>query len=207
LSGEVAVLAQIEKELVSSRMNDGKCDPIGRFWCGSMSEEPSKGNLWMLDLDNQLHHKVENVSCSNGLVWTDDGKTMYYIDTPTGTLDAFDYDLDTGAIKNRREVLRNQWGGYFDGMTIDEDDNLYIAIWGGGAVYKIDPLKKRLLQKITLPGVKNVTSCAFGGENLSDLYITSSSLGTNPKDEPNAGALFRVALKDAKGRPAFKYLG
>lgn len=132
---------------------------------------------------------------------------MYYIDTATGHLEAFDYDLDTGAIGNRRVAINNTWDGYFDGMTIDAEDNVYIAVWEGGAIYKIDPKKGILLATIKVPGVKNVTSCAFGGPNLSDLYITSATKGSDPKHEPNAGALFKISLTDVQGVPAFEFQG
>ena len=207
-SGKITVLSEMEKGL-GNWMNDGKCDPAGRFWCGSQSLDlgVSAANLWMLDRDHKLHHKIDKVTCSNGIVWTSDSKLMYYIDTVTGSLDAFDFDIDTGAIKNRRSVLKNEWGGYFDGMTIDAEDNLYIAIWQGGAVYKIDPKRAKLLATIEVPGVRNVTSCAFGGSDFNDLYITSAAKGTDPKVEPNAGALFKIKLTDTRGMPAVEFDG
>ena len=206
--GNAIALAEVEKGL-GNRLNDGKCDPRGRFWCGSMNFKflPGAGNLWMLDTDHKVHHKLGHVTCSNGLVWTGDGRLMYYIDTFTGRLDVFDYDIDTGAIENRRAAVENTWGGHFDGMTIDADDNVYIATWAGGAVLKIDPRSGELLAKIVVPGVMNVTSCAFGGAKLNDLYITSSANGADLKDEPNAGALFKITLTDAVGLPAFEFQG
>jgi sugar lactone lactonase YvrE len=206
--GKITAIADVEKGL-GNRMNDGKCDPAGRFWCGSMNFKflPGAGNLWMLDTDHQVHHKLGNVTCSNGLVWTGDGKRMYYIDTFTRHLDVFDYDVSTGAIENRRIAVENTWTGHFDGMTIDADDNVYIATWAGGAVLKIDPRTGDLLARIEVPGVKNVTSCAFGGAKLNDLYITSSANGADLEEEPNAGALFRIRLADAAGLPAFEFQG
>jgi sugar lactone lactonase YvrE len=132
---------------------------------------------------------------------------MYYIDSNTGTIDAFDYDIETAAISNRRIAATNLWGGYFDGMTIDSEDNLYVAVWQGGAVRKINSRTGKLLATITVPGVKNITSCAFGGENLDELYITSSAHNADLKDEPNAGALFKLKLTDSHGVPAFEFKG
>ncbi len=206
--GNVNVICELEAGL-GNRLNDGKCDPAGRFWCGSMNFEfkPKAGNLWMLDNQRKLHHKLADVTCSNGLVWTRDAKLMYYIDTMTGHLDCFDYDIETGEIRNRRIAVKNQWPGHFDGMTIDAEDNVYIAIWEGSAVRKINPKTGALLATIKVPGVKNVTSCAFGGPTLSDLYITSSAKGSDPKNEPNAGALFKITLPNTQGLPAFEYRG
>ena len=206
--GKMTILVEVE-ETPENRMNDGKCDPAGRFWCGSMNFHlaPRAGNLWMLDKDRNVHHKLSHVTCSNGLVWTKNAKLMYYIDTFTGHLDVFDYDVATGAIENRRVAVENTWGAYFDGMAIDADDNVYIALWDGGAVLKIDPRTAELLARIEVPGVKNVTSCAFGGAKLNEMYITSSGKGADPEAEPNAGALFKITLDDAVGVPAFEYQG
>jgi sugar lactone lactonase YvrE len=207
-SGQVSSLVEL-KEHPRNRTNDGKCDPAGRFWCGSYNFDmtPNVCNLWMLDLDQKLHHKLGGVTVSNGLVWTADATTMYYIDSVSGHLDAFDYDNATGNISNRRNAATNVWGGYFDGMTIDDEDNVYIAIWEGGAVLKIDPRSGKLLEKIEVPGVRNVTSCAFGGPTLSDLYITSSGKDTKPAEEPNAGAIFKIEIHSSRGVAAFEYKG
>lgn len=193
----------------SVRMNDGKCDPAGRFWCGSMAFDftARAGNLWMMDTNLKIHHKLDKVTISNGLVWTADSKTMYYIDTPTGQIDAFDFELETGEIKNRRIVYKHEMSGYLDGMTIDTEDNLYVATWEGSAVYKINPKTGSVISIIEVPGASRITSCAFGGPNLEDLYITSSAQDTDPEKEPNAGALFRAKIKDACGVPAFEFKG
>ena len=112
--------------------------------------------------------------------------------------------------------MTNQWGGHFDGMTIDSEDNLYIAVWGGSAVQKVSSSNGELLATITVPGVLNVTSCAFGGDQLQDLYITSAQQESTPKaskapneehSETNAGDLFKVHLSDCQGLPANQYLG
>jgi sugar lactone lactonase YvrE len=168
---------------------------------------PGASNLYMMDTDQRIHHKLDNITTSNGIVWTEDAKTMYYIDTGNNRVDAFDFDIDSGDIKNRRTVVSNKWGGYFDGMTIDTDDNVYIAIWGGGKVLKINPKTGELLATVKVPGVENVTSCAFGGSDLRDLYITTSGEGADHEKFPNAGALFRIQLENAQGLPAYEFLG
>jgi sugar lactone lactonase YvrE len=161
----------------------------------------------MLDQGRQLHHKLDDVTISNGITWSADAKRMYYIDTETGRLDVFDFELETGKIANRRLCVQNTFGGHFDGMTIDAADNLYVAAWGAGAVYIIDPVKSILLDRISVPGVKNVTSCAFGGEKLNQLFITSSADKTRIEDEPNAGALFCIELAGVQGVKSFEYAG
>lgn len=205
---KITPLANLEQGS-GNRMNDGKCDPAGRFWCGSMHPDftAGAGNLWMMDKDLRVEHKIGGVTISNGLAWSADAKTMYYIDTPTGQVDAFDYDIATGAITNRRTAVKNTWEGYFDGMTIDSDDNLYVAMWGGGCVIKLNPRTGELLAKISVPGVKNVTCCTFGGKNLDELFITSSGQGADPQEEPNAGAIFHLSLPGCRGLPAFEFLG
>ncbi len=206
---QFAVIATLEENIATNRMNDGKCDPAGRFWCGSMVNDFSHpgANLWMLDKDHDLQLKLSDVTISNGIVWNAAHDTMYYIDTKTNKVDAFNYDNDTGAINNRRTAVVNSSGGHFDGMTIDSDDNIYVAIWEGSAVRKFNPVSGELLATIKVPGVKNVTSCAFGGDKLQDLFITSAAEDANLEEQPNAGALFKISLPDCRGLPANQYLG
>lgn len=208
----ISVLASPEINIVANRMNDGKCDPAGRFWCGSMDlgcNFPS-GNLWMLDQQQKLSHRLSDITISNGIAWNKACDTMYYIDTASNRVDAFDYDKASGAISDRRPVVINQWGGHFDGMTIDSDDNLYIAIWGGSAVQKVNPKNGKQLATIAVPGVSNVTSCAFAGDELQDLYITSAQQESTQEkslNETNAGDLFKIHLSDCQGLPAYQYVG
>ena len=207
-SGKLTKLSEVH-EHSRNRSNDGKCDPAGRFWWGSFNFDltPEACNLWMLDTDHSLHHKLDKIGVSNGLVWTSDGKTMYYIDSLLQRLDAFDYEIENGCISNRRSVVQNSWGGYFDGMTIDRDDNVYIALWEGGAVVKLNPRTGKLIERIEVPGCLNITSCAFGGPRMNDLYITSSGKDAQLETEPNAGALFKVSINNSEGCKAFEYKG
>jgi sugar lactone lactonase YvrE len=174
------------------RMNDGKADPRGRFLAGSMAydETPGAGALYRLDPDHRVDVLVEGVTVSNGLAWTADGATMYYIDTPTSGVDAFDYDLDNGTLANRRRVITiPESAGHPDGMTIDDDGHLWVALWEGWAVrrYAADGT---LLAVVDLP-VSQVTSCAFGGPDRGDLYITSATPSDGEAEQPHAGGLFR----------------
>ena len=206
--GRTSMLASLD-EPPTNRMNDGKCDPAGRFWCGSMSFDFTQGagTLWMLDTDKSVHRKLENVTISNGIVWTANARTMYYIDTNTGSIDAFDFDVEKGTIENRRSIYSHTGPGHLDGMTIDTEDNLYVALWDGGAIYKIDPRKSTILGVIRVPGVSRVTSCAFGGKNLQDLFITTASTGVDMHEQPNAGRLFKIELPDTRGVPAREFDG
>lgn len=179
------------------RFNDGKCDPSGRFWVGTLALDSRRRGaaLYRMDGDKSIRVMVDSVSISNGIVWTKDKKTMYYNDTPTGTVQAFDYDDKTGAISNRRVVVRiPKGGGGPDGMTIDADGNLWVALWGSGTVGKFDPRTGQLLQKVIVPA-PNVSSCAFGGKDLDILYITTARAWMNEeklKQFPLSGGLFAV---------------
>jgi sugar lactone lactonase YvrE len=193
------------------RFNDGKCDPAGRFWAGTMAIDESgrQGALYCLDTTGGISRKVESVAISNGMAWSHDQRTMYYIDTPTSAVAAFDYNVDTGAIGNRRVAFPvPQKLGWPDGMTIDADGMLWIALWDGWAVTRWDPRKGRLLEVIPLP-VARVTSCAFGGADLGTLYVTSARVGIADealRSQPQAGSIFALDVR-VKGVPAFAYRG
>ena len=186
-----------EAHLPGNRYNDGKCDPAGRFWVGSMSlqEEPGVGSLYMIDHDGSIIRQLEGVTISNGLAWSNDYHTMYYIDTPTFEVAAFDYDLSTGAISNRRVAIRiPESEGYPDGMTIDREGCLWIAHWDGWQVTRWNPDTGRKLKHLPMP-VSRVTSCTFGGDTGNDLYITSARTGLSTAElarQPLAGAVFVV---------------
>ena len=209
-SGQVEYLQKVEGEYPDNRFNDGKCDPAGRFWAGTMPYKGGDGgSLYRLDTDGSVHHQFGGVGCSNGLVWTSDNSTFYYIDTHKRRVDAFDYELATGAISNRRTAFEcDPEKGFPDGCTIDEEDMIWIAFWGGGRVGRYNPATGECLENIEIPGAKQITSCAFGGANLNELYITSASEGLSDEkmiEQENAGSLFRhqVSVKGVKA-PAFK---
>jgi len=204
-------IAHPEADRPGNRFNDGKCDPAGRFWAGTMpaGDPGPTGSLYCLDPDLHVERRETGVACSNGLAWTRDARTMFYIDTPTRVVSAYDYDLATGAISNRRPVVEiPECQGWPDGMTIDDNDNLWIALWGGSAVVCQDPRTGKLLERIDVP-VTHVTSCAFGGPDWRDLYITTARARWDryePDPQPLAGNLFRVRLP-LPGRPTDLFAG
>lgn len=193
------------------RFNDGKCDPAGRFWVGTMDLGFKEGvaSLYKMDTGKTIHKMLDGVTISNGIVWTADKKTMYYVDSHLGRIDAFDYENTDGCICNRRTVLSiPQEMGSPDGMTIDSEGMLWVALWGGNSVGRFDPLTGALLQKIAVPAPQ-VSSCAFGGKNLDVLYITTARGGM--LDEalaayPLSGGLFSVK-PGVKGVEAEFYKG
>ncbi|MFP4430717.1 MAG: SMP-30/gluconolactonase/LRE family protein [Spirochaetaceae bacterium] len=196
-------LAEFDKHAPGNRGNDGKCDPQGRFWFGSMSPEaePGQASLYRLDPDLSLHRMLSGVSISNGIVWTRDGGAMFYIDTPTREVWRFAFDPETGTISDKQVALRiPQELGYPDGMTIDAQDRVWIAMFGGHGVTVWDPYGGSLLGKVEVPA-KNVTSCAFGGPNLDRLFVTTARILTTDEElarHPYAGSVF-VAETEAQG--------
>lgn len=210
-SGRVTAIADPEADKPDNRFNDGKCDPAGRFWAGTMavSGGGTPGALYTLETDGRVTKKLEGIGISNGICWSHDRKTMYYIDSPTQHVAAFDYHPETGEISNRRVAVEiPKSDGLPDGMTIDERGFLWIALWGGYGVVCHDPLTGRRHAKIEVPA-SQVTACAFGGDDLEDLYITSAREGLSDeilRDQPFAGGLFRTRV-GVKGVPSFAYQG
>lgn len=208
-------IADPEADLPGNRFNDGKCDPAGRLWAGTMAfdgmNDREQGALYCLDADGTVTRKLGRISISNGIVWSADARTMYFIDTVKNDVRAFDYDLETGAIANERVTVRNDGDGHFDGMTIDAEGMVWIALFGGGAVKRYDPQTGEHLATIELP-VSCVTSCAFGGPDLDQLYVTSGSYrltAAELAEQPLAGSLFRAVpgVVGVRGMPAFEYAG
>jgi sugar lactone lactonase YvrE len=210
-TGAMEPIAVPDAEPAGNRFNDGKCDPAGRFWAGTMgmNAEPDRGNLYRLDPDGTVQLMLAGVSISNGLAWSHDGRTMYYIDTATGGVDAFDFDPARGTIARRRTVVRiPEEQGAPDGMCIDGEGKLWVAHWGGGQVGRWDPANGAQVGRVNVP-CTNVTSCAFGGPHLRTLYITTARAGldgTALKDEPLAGGLFSVEL-DVEGTLPPRFAG
>ena len=202
--------ADPERMVPANRFNDGKCDPAGRLWAGTMEFGGAKdqGALYCLDTDHSVSEKVSQVSISNGIVWTADHQTMYFIDSGVNNVRAYDYDIDSGDIANERVVCENEGPGVFDGMAIDEEGTLWIAVYGGACVKRYDPESGALLREVQLP-MTNVTSCAFGGENLDQLFITSACQGLDAEAmqaQPLAGSLVRID-PGVRGVPSVAYAG
>ena len=198
-----------EEHIESNRMNDGKCDPAGRLWVGSMHLEQAKGaaSLYKIEPDGTHEKMIDSVTISNGIVWSLDEKTMYYIDTPTGKVQAFDYEKATGNISNGRTAcVIPESLGYPDGMTIDAEGMLWIALWNGNAVTRWNPTTGKMIQKIEVPA-HNVSSCAFGGENLETLFITSARVDMTEEElekMPLSGNVFAVK-PGVRGVKAFHF--
>ena len=209
LTGDIKLFTKVETDQPENRFNDGKCDPAGRLWVGSMHLEQITGraNLYRIDHDGTATKMLDSITISNGIVWTKDQKTMYYIDTPTGFIRAYDYDLTTGDISNERIAVEVPTSlGYPDGMTIDENDMLWVGLWNGNAVANFNPQTGELIRKIEVPA-HNVTACAFGGPNLDVLYITTASVDMSTEEMtkyPNAGSVF-MAMPDVKGVKSFSF--
>jgi sugar lactone lactonase YvrE len=209
-SAKLTSLASPEREPSNNRFNDGKCDPRGRFLAGTMDmgESDPTGSLYSFD-GKSVIKLLDSVTISNGLTWSPDHKTFYYIDTPTRKVRAFEYDLETGAIASPREaVYVPESLGWPDGMTSDVQGNLWIAMWGGAQVTKWDPRTGRLLEQIPVPA-KNVSSCIFGGKDLNVLYLTSARKGLDEaalKEYPLTGGVFRMET-NVEGMPTFEFSG
>lgn len=210
-SKAVRSLIDPEGHLPSNRFNDGKCDRQGRFWAGTMSMEKTEGagSLYCLFPDMTFRTMISGVTTSNGMAWTGDQTTYYYIDTPTLKVEAFDYNPETADISRRRTAVNIPSGqGKPDGMTIDEEDMLWIAHYGGGRVTRWEPATGKLIATLELPA-PNVTSCTFGGLHLDELYITTARQGLTEEElakHPKSGSLFRAEV-GVKGTPAPIFVG
>ena len=207
-SSQQTVLATLKESATTNRINDGKCDPAGRFIAGTMdmNETDPTGALYSFD-GKQVMQLFSGVTISNGLAWSPDHKTFYYIDTPTREVKAFDYDLATGQIANPRVAIHVPDSlGWPDGMTSDADCNLWIAMWGGAQVTRWNPKDGKLLEQIAVPAL-HTSSCVFGGKDMNELYVTSARKGMSEADlkkYPLSGGLFKVETK-VIGMPTFEF--
>jgi len=207
-SGHVTILTPLDTEPATNRINDGKCDPAGRFLFGTMdmNEKDASGSLYSFD-GKKVTRLLENIRISNGLAWSPDHKTFYYIDTPTREVKAFEYDLATGQIANPCVSIRVPESlGWPDGMTSDTQGNLWIAIWGGAQVTRWNPNTGQLLEQIPIPALQT-SSCVFGGKDMNELYITSARAGMSESDlkkYPLSGGLFKVTT-NVEGMKTFEF--
>ena len=193
------------------RMNDGACDAQGRFWAGTIAydESPGAGTLYRLELDGSCTTVLSGLTISNGIGWSPDGATMFLADSGTSRVDAFDFDASSGDISRRRTIVAIQEPGVApDGLTVDEDGGIWVALWGGGAVRRYRP-DGALLTVVPLP-VDRPTSCVFGGPDRSTLFVTTARQGLDDEAlsrQPHAGRVFRIEGLGVRGAPCAPYRG
>jgi len=188
--------------LKGARYNDGKVGPDGRLYMGTYSSDCSAA-FYRLNHDGSIVELFDGVGNSNGLAFDEKKGILYYNDTPTGRTDAFDFDPVSGTVSNRRPVY-TYTEGKPDGMTIDRDGNLWTALWGGWSVVCVDPASGKLLEKLEMP-VAQPSCCAFAGDDLSELIITSAAHGQMLREQPLAGATFSIRT-GAYGVPSHKMI-
>ncbi|CAH1130548.1 unnamed protein product [Ceutorhynchus assimilis] len=213
---KIEKLAEVD-EGTENRLNDGKCDPSGKLWMGTMGPEPENGHVQLASGSLFSLHKgqvkthVTKVGISNGLAWNTKLNKFYYIDSFAYSVDAFDYDRLNGTISNRTPIFtlpKHNIEGFPDGMTIDTDGNLWVAVFNSYKVIKIDPRKpETLLQTVEIPA-KQVTSVAWGGIDLDVLFVTSASFTVDGEKllPPHHGATFKVTGLGARGLPGDNFV-
>ncbi|KAM4818810.1 regucalcin isoform 1-T2 [Thomomys bottae] len=213
----VVVLATVDKDKKNNRFNDGKVDPAGRYFAGTMAEEISpavlerhQGSLYSLFPDHKVKKYFDQVDISNGLDWSLDHKIFYYIDSLSYSVDAFDYNLQTGEISNRRSVYKLEKDEHIpDGMCMDTEGKLWVACYNGGRVIRLDPATGKRIQTVKLP-VEKTTSCCFGGKDYSEMYVTCARDGLDAEGllkQPEAGGIFKITGLGVKGIAPCPYAG
>jgi sugar lactone lactonase YvrE len=203
--GQLRTVATVSLES-GVRLNEGGCDPDGRFYCGSMAtdESPQAGTFYCLDPGGSVRPVLDKVTISNGFDFSPDGTIAYYVDTRDQSIDIFDYSADTGLVNRRRWVDVPVEAGWPDGLTVDAEGGVWLALMGGSAVHHYSA-SGRLEEVIPLP-VSQVTACTFGGAGLDTLYVTTSQIGADIQAQPASGALFAVQ-PGVRGRPALTFAG
>ncbi|GAA4980687.1 SMP-30/gluconolactonase/LRE family protein [Kineococcus glutinatus] len=194
------------------RMNEGGCDPEGRFYCGSMAYDQDggrgdgRGSVYRLDPDGTTTVAWGGVTISNGLGFSPDGSRAYYVDTPTGRIDVLDHDSATGLTGRRPFVQVTDDGpGHPDGLTVDAEGCVWVALFGGGAVRRYTPAGV-LDGVVEVPGASQVTAVTFGGADLDELFITTSRENLPDDVEPVAGSLF-THRPGVRGLPVLPFAG
>jgi L-arabinonolactonase len=207
----VETMARVEEDLPTTRLNDGRVDPAGRFVCGSMDEASPQqpiASLYGLDADRRVDRLLSGISCTNSLCWSPDGRTLYFTDMPTRRIDAFDYDPGTGSVSNRRPFASlSKEPGFADGSIVDAEGFLWNAQWQGSKLVRYRP-DGSVEREVALP-VSNPTCMAFGGPDLDILFVTSArfTLTNDQLDaEPSAGSVFAFR-PGVKGRKEHRYAG
>lgn len=207
---DLEILHSVEPDRPNNRFNDGKTDPNGRVFAGTMGSqingvwEQKRGALYSIGKDRKLKTVIPGIGIANGLAWSEDTKTFYYIDSLAYSVDALDYDVTTGEASNRRvlfDLKANGVEGLPDGMTIDTNGNLWVALYGGNGVACVNPKTGKRILHLPIPG-KHITSVAFGGDNLDELYVTSACQELTPEElkiNPLYGGTFKITGLGVKG--------
>lgn len=204
--GSVKALDELWGGGVEIRMNEGACDPDGRFYCGTMAYDktPGAASIYRLSPDDgSVEIVLTGATVSNGLDWSPDGSLAYYNDTDTESVAAFDYDSERG-LSDRRILAQLPEGGRPDGLTVDAEGNVWIALNGWGEVWCLDPEGQR--QAVVEVEPTKVTACTFGGPDLDQLFITTSREHLEPDEQPKAGSLYRAA-PGVRGQPTREFGG
>ena len=207
-SGDVTPIVDPEADMVENRFNDGKCDRQGRFWAGTMhlKKRGPLAALYRLDPDAIVYKMRDRVSVSNGLGWSLDNRTMYYTDSPTGNIYAYDFDPDMGKISNER-IFAHTDNGFPDGLTVDGEGYVWSAKWDGWRIVRYAP-DGSIDREIKMP-VQRPTSCMFGGPELRHLFVTSATINLTEAElaaQPLAGSVF-VIETDVAGLPEPRFAG
>ncbi len=204
-SMKIEPIADPESDIPGNRFNDGKCDRRGRYWCGTMDAALTNPTaaLYKLDTDLSCHRMDKGFICSNGMAWSPDNRTMYFADTRAEIVYAYDFDIETGTIENRRQFISTaEIPGRVDGATVDTEGNYWCAHIHGAAIACYDPMG-RLIRSIDMP-VRQPTMCTFGGNNFDILFVTSATKflkAGEAETQPLAGALFAILDVGARGLP------
>jgi len=206
-TAEIEIVDNPEAGRQNARFNDGKVGPGGRFWAGTLGDD-DQSCLYRLDPNRGLHTMETGIQISNGLGWSPDRKTMYFTDSPLRVIYAYDFDLDSGSITNRRDFVNVPIeDGFPDGLTVDSEGFVWSAHWDGWRLTRYDPEGK--IERVVYLPVQRPTSCTFGGPDLDQLFITSAWTGlsdTDRQEQPLAGDLFLV-FADVKGQKEYEFLG
>jgi sugar lactone lactonase YvrE len=202
-SGEITELDELWHES-TLRFNEGGCDPAGRFYCGSMAYDktPGAASMYRLNADLTVDRILDNLTISNGIEWSPDNSLAYYNDTATGAVSVFDYE--DGELKSRRTFATIPGRGRPDGLTVDSEGGVWIALPDRGEVWRFTPAGEK--DEVIEVAARKVTACTFGGDDLDELFITTSRENVPPGTDPLAGALFHARPR-VRGLPVREFAG
>ncbi len=201
-NGKLKMIVDEIPDEVTTRFNDVHADTQGRVFCGTMPTKQRPGRLYRLDRDGSIHKVLEGIGCSNGMGFTLDRKQMYYTDSEAYTIYLFDYDEATGGLSNQRIFVQHDASlGLPDGMTVDAHGFVWSAHWDGNALLRYNPQGEEVM-RIPFPA-KKVSSITFGGDDYSDIYVTTAGGDNKPVEGEGAGALFRLRVPGVRGLPEY----